>query len=351
MPIVDISKIHRPEIRKIIDQRKKIQDLANDAFFKETGYRLEDYQPLWKKVGELNRSWLNGKNVKDLLSREEILLLTEHLRFYYEFSENYKQKLTPIPEDAIIEPVKANNVFAEWHAYSGQINNQAILYIHGGGHIMGSVNTHKLFTMELTKITNIRVLSINYRLAPEEPHPAALEDCVSAYKWLLSSGIASNNIIISGDSAGGYYTLLTLLKLRDEEINLPAGAVCLSPSTDMAQTGRSIAKNCYTDIILGDLGYIWWIHAHLNGKDPLDPSVSPLYANLKGLPPILIQVSTSEMLFDDSRRFFQRAKEAGVEIIMQTWDNTLHVFQNNPELPESKQAKKRIKEFIQNILE
>ncbi len=215
---------------------------------------------------------------------------------------------------------------------------------------MGSVNTHKLFTLELTKFTNIRVLSINYRLVPEDPHPAALEDCVSAYKWLLSSGIESNHIIISGDSAGGYYTLLTLLKLRDAGITLPAGAVCLSPSTDMAQKGQSVIKNCYTDVILGDLGYIWWIHSHLAGKNPLDPSVSPLYANLKGLPPILIQASTSEMLFDDSRRFFKRAKEAGVDITMQTWDDTLHVFQNTPELPESKEAIEKIKKFVQNLL-
>lgn len=350
MPIVDVSKIHRPEIQKIIEQRKQIQVLANKAFFEETDYKIEDYRPLWKKVGELNRRWLNGEDITDMLSMEEMLLLTKHLRFYYEYSTDYKQQLTPIPENAIVEPVKANRVSAEWQAYSGAREDRAILYIHGGGHIMGSANTHKLLTLELTKVTNIRVLSINYRLAPEEPHPAALEDCVLAYKWLLSSGIESKNIIISGDSAGGYYTLLTLLKLRDDGITLPAGAVCLSPSTDMAQTGQSVAKNCYTDVVLGDLGYIWWIHSHLAGQNPLDPSVSPLYANLKGLPPILIQASTSEMLFDDSRRFFERAKEAGVDITMQTWDDTLHVFQNTPELPESKEAMEEIKEFVQNLL-
>ena len=177
-----------------------------------------------------------------------------------------------------------------------------------------------------------------------------MEDCVSVYKWLLSSGIESKNIIISGDSAGGYYTLLTLLKLRDNGITLPAGAVCLSPSTDMAQTGQSVIRNCYTDVILGDLGYIWWIHSHLAGENPYNPSVSPLYANLKGLPPILIQASTSEMLFDDSRRFFERAKEAGVDITMQTWDNTLHVFQNTPELPESNEAMEKIKKFVQSLI-
>ena len=195
----------------------------------------------------------------------------------------------------------------------------------------------------------MKVLSINYRLAPEEPHPAALNDCVSVYKWLLTSKFQSKNIIISGDSAGGYYTLLTLLKLRDSGTSLPAGAICFSPSTDMAQTGESVKKNCYTDVILGDLGYIWWIESHLAGRDPYDPAVSPLYADLKGLPSILIQVSTSEMLFDDSRRFFKRAKEASVDITMQTWDNTLHVFQQTPELPETQEAMRKVKKFVEKL--
>lgn len=141
------------------------------------------------------------------------------------------------------------------------------------------------------------------------------------------------------------------MKLRDEGISLPLGAVCFSPSTDMAQTGASVKKNCYIDPILGDTGYIWWINSHIVNADPFDPSVSPLYAELKGLPPILIQVSTSEMLFDDSRRFYERAREAGVDITLQTWDDTVHVFQNKPELPETEEAMGKVRDFIDKLIE
>ncbi|MFX0000944.1 MAG: alpha/beta hydrolase [Candidatus Hodarchaeota archaeon] len=349
MPIVDILKLNRPEIIEIRKNHLIFQDHVNDAFFKTSNYTRDAYMPIWKKVGKLNRSWLSGEDVKGTLSMEEMLLLTKHLRFYMEYNANYMQKLIPVPKEATIKSIKANDVSCEWHFFPGAKKDRVIMYIHGGGHIMGSTNTHKLFTLNFAKITNTKVLSINYRLAPEIPHPAALDDCVSVYKWLLSSGFESNNIIISGDSAGGYYTLLTLLKLRDEGNKLPLGAICLSPSTDMAQTGESVKKNCYKDIVLGDLGYIWWIEAHLAGMNPLDPSVSPLYADLEGLPPILIQVSTSEMLFDDSRRFFERAKEAGVDITMETWDNTLHVFQQTPELPETQEAMEKIKEFAEKL--
>lgn len=348
MPMVDKSKLIRPEILEIFEYRQNFRKQVNEAFFKSIDYTEDDYMPIWKKVGKINRRWLTGENVEDTLSMKEMLLLTKHLRFTLEYSVDYMQQLNPISKDAIIEPIKATNVPCEWFFYPGAKEDRVILYIHGGGHIMGSSNTHKLFTLNLAKITNMKVLSINYRLAPEEPHPAALEDCVSVYKWLLSSRIQSKNIIISGDSAGGYYTLLTLLKLRDDGNCLPAGAICLSPSTDMAQTGESVKKNCYTDVILGDLGYIWWIEAHLAGKDPYDPAVSPLYADLKGLPPILIQVSTSEMLFDDSKRLYERAKEVGVDITLQTWDDTLHIFQNT-DLPEVKGAMEKIKIFTERF--
>jgi len=349
MPIVDKSKLKRPEILEIFEFRRKFLNQVNEAFFKSVVYTEVDYKPIWKKVEDLNERWLNGENVTNMLSMKEKLLLAEHLRFYMEYSADYMEKLFPIPKDAVRRPVKANNASCEWFFHLGAKEDRVILYFHGGGHIMGSSNSHKLFTLKLARITNMKVLSINYRLAPEEPHPAALEDCVSVYKWLLSSEFQSKKIIIAGDSAGGYYALLTLLKLRDDGIPLPAGAICLSPSTDMALTGDSLKKNCHTDVVLGDLGLIWWVEAHLAGKDPFNPAISPLYADLKGLPPILLQVSTSEMLFDDSKRFYELAKKAGVDISMQTWENTLHEFQNT-NLPEVDEAMKKIKKFTEKIL-
>ena len=349
MPIVDISKIKRPEILEIFEISQKFLNQVNEAFFESPNFSKEVFKSIWEKLDDLNYRWLNGENVKNMLTMKEKILLTKHLRFYVEYSADYMEQVFPFTKDIIRKQVKANNVPCEWFSYSGAREDRVILYIHGGGHIMGSSNSHKFLSLKLAKTTNMKVLSINYRLAPEEPHPAALEDCVAVYKWLLSSGFPSRNIITIGSSAGGYYTLMTLLKLRDNGIPLPAGAICLSPSTDMTITGESIIKNSSTDIILGDLGYIWWVESHLAGRNPNDPAVSPLHGNLKSLPPILIQVSTSEMLFDDSKRFYERARKAGVDISMQTWDDTLHVFQRT-DLPEANEALENIRKFTEKLM-
>jgi len=348
MPIVDKSKLKRSDIIELFEFRQNFRNQVNKAFFKSVSYTEDDYKPIWGKVRELNKRWLNGEEVKKSLPLKEQILLAEHLRFYIEYSADYREEISPNPKDAIREPIKANNVRCEWFFNHDAREDQVILFIHGGGHIMGSSNSHKFLTFRLSRVTKTKVLSINYSLAPEKPHPAALNDCVSVYKWLLASGFQSKNIVIAGDSAGGYYSLLTLLKLRGDGISLPAGAICLSPSTDMAQTGESVKTNCYTDIVLGDLGYIWWIECHLAGKDPFHPSVSPLYADLTGLPSILLQASTSEMLFDDSKRFYEKAKKAGVDILLQTWDNTLHVFQNT-DLPEAEEALEKIIKFTEKV--
>ena len=351
MPIVDISKIKRPEIVEIFEIRQNFLPQVNEAFFKSVSYTEDDYNPIWEKVGDLNSRWLSGENVKNLLTMKEKILLAEHLRFYMEYEANYTEQLFPFTEDIIRKPISANNIPCEWFFYRGAREDRVILYFHGGGHIMGSSNSHKFLALKLAKSTKMKVLSVNYRLAPEESHPAALEDCVSVYEWLLSSGFQSKSIILVGSSAGGYYTLMTLLKLRDNGKLLPAGAVCLCPSTDMTISGESIYKNCSTDIILGDLGYIWWVESHLAGKNPSDPAVSPLHANLEGLPPILLQVSTNEMLFDDSKRFYERAKKVGIDISMQTWDDTLHVFHRFlPESIEAIEAMEKIKKFTEKLM-
>ncbi|MFX0136634.1 MAG: alpha/beta hydrolase [Candidatus Hodarchaeota archaeon] len=346
MPVFDKSKITRPEIRKIAEWQKNLFKDINNVFFETPENRKPDYVAVWKKIAELNVRWLNGENVKDMLTMEDKLLQLKYLRFFEEYRAEKLQNENPILKDVVFESVDAGGIEAEWQTVPEANKERIILFFHGGGHIIGSINSHRLFTTKLGRITKMRVLSINYRLAPENPYPAPLEDCVSAYKYLLSTGINPKNIIISGDSAGGYYTLLTLLKLRDINEQLPLGAMCFSPSTDLAQTGDSVVQNSSTDVILGDTGYIWWVELYLVGKDPFDPTVSPLYADLSGLPPILIQVSASEMLFDDSRRFFERAKEAGVNITLQKWDQTIHVFQRTPELPETTEAMVKIKEFV-----
>jgi acetyl esterase/lipase len=223
------------------------------------------------------------------------------------------------------------------------------LYIHGGGYIMGSPNFTRLISVRLGLVTKMRVLSIDYRLAPEHPYPQGLEDCITSYKWLISSGIDPKNIIISGDSGGGYYSLITLITLKNRGIPLPAGAIVFSPATDLAMTSKSFKNNAPTDPILADLGIYWWVECYLSGADPYSPKVSPLYSDLSGLPPILIQATTSEMLYDDAKKFYEKAKKAGVNVVFQTWDESLHEFQIY-DLPESNEAFANAKSFIENLI-
>ncbi|MBY9016965.1 MAG: alpha/beta hydrolase [Candidatus Lokiarchaeota archaeon] len=226
-----------------------------------------------------------------------------------------------------------------------------VLYLHGGGWILGSPLTCRRVTSAIAKATSIKILSIDYRLAPEHPFPIPLEDCVNAYKWLLSNGFKNDHIIIAGDSAGGNLTLTTLLKLRDQGIDLPAGAICLSPATDCTLADESYFKNAETDPILADIGIFWWIVAYIAGDDPSNPYISPLFGDLKGLPPILIQASTCEMLYSDATRFVEKAKKAGVTAILQSWDDMTHVFQElqNERIPEAKDAISKIADFTNHL--
>jgi acetyl esterase/lipase len=347
MTILDKSKI-RPDILNIMEDIEKVRKQATTEFFKIKENQGVDFKALWKKVMVGNARALKGEDMHDYLNKEEQLFLAKFFRFSIEYRANYQQKyVSPIPKDVKYKQVDAGGVFAEWQIVPGLIEDRVLLYFHGGGYIMGSPNFRRLLTIILARTTKTRVLSVDYRLAPEHPYPAGLEDCISIYNWLLSRGIKSKNIIIAGDSAGGYFTIMTLVNLRDNESSLPAGAICLSPATDLALNSDSYFKNASSDPVLGDLGIFWWAEAYLAGVDP--QLVSPIYADLTGLPPILIQVSTSEMLFDDSTRFVDRAKAAGVNAILQTWDNTLHVF-HDFNLPESKEAIAKIGEFVQKCI-
>jgi len=352
MTILDKSRI-RPDILKIMEDLQTLRKMRSAEFLKKKENHILDFNALWRKVMEGNTRWFKGEDMSGYLTKEEQLFLAKLHRFVMEYRANFQQKYVyPIPKDVKCEQVDAGGVSAEWQTVPGAIKDCVLLYFHGGGYIMGSPNGHRIFTVILGKATNMRVLSVDYGLAPEHPYPAALEDCTAVYNWLLSRGFKSENIVIAGDSAGGYFTLMTLVRLRNDGTYLPAGAVCLSPATDLALTSvrvQSYIENGPIDPVLADLGIFWWAEAYLAGADPRSPLISPLYADLKGLPPILIQVSTSEMLYDDSTRFVERAEAAGVDVTLQTWDETLHVFQAFG-LPESKEAITKISEFVRKQL-
>ncbi|GAG74264.1 unnamed protein product, partial [marine sediment metagenome] len=259
----------------------------------------------------------------------------------------------PIPKEIEIKSVMLDKTPAEWVIPSNPIEDNVILYLHGGGWIIGSPLTCRRLNSAVAIATSTKILSLDYRLAPEHPFPTPLEDCVNAYKWLLSNGFKSDHIIIAGDSAGGNLTLTTLLKIRDLGIDLPAGAICLSPATDLTLADDSYFKNAETDPVLADIGIFWWKVAYIAGEDPRNPFISPLFADLKGLPPILIQASSCEILYSDATRIVEKAKKAGTNATLQAWDDMTHVFQGTrfELLPEAEDAISKIADFTNQLFQ
>ncbi|MFX0002115.1 MAG: alpha/beta hydrolase [Candidatus Hermodarchaeota archaeon] len=358
MPILDRSKI-RPEILKNIDERAKIQLKGTLEYLKLEENKGFNPQTYLTKIAEGNKKFFELLSKKEetidkmygFFTDKDMILLAKFFRFVVDYTIEKELEKYPLPADVKIEQIDADGVPAEWQIVPEAMDNKVILYFHGGGMVLMSPKTHRALTIQIAKLTKMKVLSVDYRLAPEHPFPAPLEDCVKAYKWLLSQEIKPENIVIAGDSAGGNLTLTTLIKLRDEGIPLPTGAVALSPATDFTVDSKTFYKNAKTDPILADIGIFWWTTAFLAGADPNNPLISPLLADLKNLPPILIQVSTSEMLYDHSTRFIERAKAAGVDAKLQEWKDTIHVFQGFGlhDLPEAKDAIIKIGEFIQNL--
>ena len=251
-----------------------------------------------------------------------------------------------------VVPVMAGGVPSEWLIPKGAPQDRAVLYIHGGAWYMGSANTHRSFVSRLAYAAGLRTLLINYRLAPEHPFPEGLDDCIAAYGWLIQSGITAKKIIVAGDSAGGNLTLALLVALRDAGKPLPAGGVALSPATDLAFTGQSVQTRLELDPIFSKSAPNSIVNDYITSHDPHEPLISPLYADLHGLPPLLIHVGDHEILLDDSVRFGQRAIQAGVEAITTVWPEMFHMFQLfTPILPEARRAVGQIASFMHTRLD
>jgi acetyl esterase/lipase len=342
----DPSRLSRQAIRQLMDDLKDLRDQAAREFFAADENKGVDFAALWTRVMDGNERWFRGDRSRGLLARDEMTFLARQHRYAVEFRARAMQSRNPIPPDVLISPIVAGGVPAEWEVAPGADPNRVLLYFHGGGYIMGSPHFMRLLGVKLGRATGMRVLSVDYRLAPEHPFPAGLDDCLLAYRWLLHEGIRPGDIVVAGDSAGGCFALMTLIRARDAGLPLPAGAIGLSPGTDLAGTGASYVANAATDPVLADLGLFWWLEAYLGGLAGDSPSVSPLYADLSGLPPLLIHASTSEMLFDDARMMHQRAKDAEVESDLQTWNDTIHVF-HQFDLPEAADALSKIREWVE----
>lgn len=251
----------------------------------------------------------------------------------------------PAPAGTKSEKVTANGVPAEWITGPGAEDTGTLLYLHGGGYVIGSINTHRALVAKLSATSGTRALSVDYRLAPEHPFPAAVDDAVAAYRWLLANGAQPETTVIAGDSAGGGLTIATLVALRDAGEPLPAAGVALSPWVDLEGTGNSMSANSGADPIVQKDGLQGMAQAYLAGADPRTPLAAPLYADLAGLPPLLIQVGTAETLLDDATRIAAKAKTAGVDVMLEPWQDMIHVWQLFP-VPEADAAIEQIGQFI-----
>lgn len=256
-------------------------------------------------------------------------------------------QLFPLAADVTHENVSAGGVPAEWVGVPESRPDRAVLYLHGGGYVIGSPNTHRELASRIARATRARALVIDYRLAPEHPFPAALEDALAAYRWLVGTGVRPERIVVAGDSAGGGLTLATLLALRDAGGPLPAAGVCMSPWTDLEATGASAQPGGADDPLI-DIPGLLEMGKHYAAANLRHPHAAPLHASYRGLPPLLIQVGTREILLDDSKRVAAKAKEAGVDVTIEAWDGLIHVWQLfGPNVPEAQQAVARIGEFAQ----
>ena len=271
----------------------------------------------------------------------------------------------PLADDVVVERVdvgggpEAGGVPCEWISVAESRDDRVLFYLHGGGYVMGSLETHRELTSRLARVMGARALSVDYRLAPEHPFPAAVADATTAYRWLLAEarlpslggqGVEPSRIVVAGDSAGGGLAVSCLVAIRDAEEPMPSSVVCLSPWVDMEGTGESlklVAKEGGIDPeSLREMATLY-----VGEADPREPLASPIYADLTGLPPLLIQVSKAEGLYSDATRLAERARACGVETEMEAWEDMTHVWHFMAGLiPEGREAIEDIGRFVEKRL-
>ena len=291
------------------------------------------------------------------MASEEMKLVRKLLVTYPDFSKvpiqdlralmDQTANLFPLPEGVSSEETEAEGVRAEWVRAPGAKEDTVVLYFHGGGYVIGSPASHRHLAAAVSHAAGAVVLSLDYRLAPEKPFPAAVQDAVSGYRWILGQGIAPEQVALAGDSAGGGLTVATLLALREEGEPLPAAGVCMSPWVDLTCSSDTYRTKAETDALVKKEDVLRYASLYLAGQDPEKPLASPLFADHKGLPPILIHVGSEEVLLDDSVGLDRRLKESGVDATLEVWEEMIHVWHVfHPILKEGRHAISRIGEFV-----
>jgi acetyl esterase/lipase len=251
-----------------------------------------------------------------------------------------------VADDIGVEAVTVAGCAAEWLRAPEIQAGRAILYLHGGGYVMGSPNTHRSLGGEISRAAQAAVLLVDYRLAPEDPFPAAVEDGVASLRWLLDQGFAPHSLAIAGDSAGGGLTVATLVSARNQGLPMPRAAVCISPWSDLTCSNESYQTRAHADpMVTPDIGRMAGLY--LQGAAAQDPLASPNFADLQSLPPLLIHVGRDEVLLDDSIKLDKKAKADGVDSTLEVWEDMIHVWHAfHPMLPEGKQAIARVGAFL-----
>jgi epsilon-lactone hydrolase len=252
------------------------------------------------------------------------------------------------PELARLEPIEINGVPAEWSTTPDAEATRAVLYLHGGGYMAGSILSHRYVAVEIGRAARARTLALGYRLAPEHPYPAQLEDALVAWQYLLDQGFAPGAIAVGGDSAGAHLTLALLLALRSRGEPLPSCGWLISPWTDLTASGATMRTKAAVDPMIQQPYLLELARAFAGGKDLADPLISPQHADLTGLPPLLIQVGSDETLLDDAVTLAGRAGAAGVAVTLEVWPDMIHAFPMFfPRVAASRQATAGAGTFIE----
>ncbi len=251
----------------------------------------------------------------------------------------------PLPEGTEIQAVTTENFKGEWVRTPNVRRDAALLYLHGGAYVFCSPRSHRHLVAGLSAATNLPAFALDYRLAPELPFPAAVEDTINAYHWLLSQGFSPDKIIVAGDSAGGGLTLALMISLREAGLPLPAAGVLICPWVDLTLSGASYSATPEALSTRGRL--VGLVQFYLNGADVKNPLASPLFADLSGLPPLLIHGGTADPFFSDSISLEPVAKAAGVETTLEVWEDMVHIWHYyHPMLSEGQAAIAKIGEFV-----
>jgi epsilon-lactone hydrolase len=279
--------------------------------------------------------------LRSVPSLEDLPLPERRIR--YDRAKN----LFPVPAGVTVETIDAGGVPAERISAPSSEAGRTVLYFHGGGYVMGSADSHRHIAAALALAAKATILLPVYRVAPEHPFPAALEDAVAAYRWLIDGGQSPSRLVVAGDSAGGGLTLTTLLAARERGLPLPAGAALISPWVDLSCSLGSLETLAHRDPIVKKRALLDCARTFLGAADPRNPLASPLYGDLRGLPPILIQVGSEEVLLDDARELDRRAREQGVLSSIEIWPEMIHVWHwFAPQLREGRAAIAGLGEFV-----